>query len=151
MDTTKNKMDNAEFKKIVRKKLTEAGFVYRNKNYYCGTENLIVVIDLQKSNFSDGWYIDFGFYVKAVHDVINEYPKLDDCDMDGRFHNYISPEAGPLELTMPPEDIEAVIQNDLEKKIFPVLENGIEEYFRLYPTAKNGAVRRLKDYLGIEY
>ena len=30
-------MENAEFKKIVRNTLTEAGFEYRNKNYYCST------------------------------------------------------------------------------------------------------------------
>ena len=47
-------MNNEDFKKIVKNELTSAGFVYKNQNYYYSTEDLIAVIGIQKSNFSDG-------------------------------------------------------------------------------------------------
>ena len=145
-------MENAEFKKIVRNTLTEAGFEYRNKNYYCSTNELIAVIDLQKSNFSDAWYINYGFYIKAIHDDDNDYPKWEEIDVDARILNpHTATQEDLFELTMDSEEIEYAIKEGLEKEIFPILENGIEKSLEIFPWIEYVARKRLKDYLGIEY
>ena len=145
-------MNNADFKKIVKNELTSAGFIYKNKNSYYSTEDLIAVIGLQKSNFSDGWYINFWFYVKAIHNDNNDYPKPQECDMFGRFANPNPTTPGaPFDLLLSQDEVEAAIKYDMDNKISPVIENGIEEYFRLFPTTVNGTKKKLKDYIGIEY
>ena len=44
-------MDNKEFKKILRISLEKEGFTYKNKSFYKDNNDLIIVVDLQKSNF----------------------------------------------------------------------------------------------------
>lgn len=45
-----------------------------------------VVINLQKSNFDNSYYINYGFYVKDIHNDL-QYPKNNECDITGRFLN----------------------------------------------------------------
>ena len=60
-------MDNTEFKKIVQEITSKYGFMYCKKNYYCNSDKIIVVINLQKSNFDNSYYINYGFCVKDIH------------------------------------------------------------------------------------
>ena len=60
-------MDNTEFKKIVQEITSKYGFMYCKKNYYYNSDKIIVVINLQKSNFDNSYYINYGFYVKDIH------------------------------------------------------------------------------------
>ena len=46
-------MDNTEFKKTVQIIVSKYGFIYRKKNYYFDSGKLIIVINLQKSNFDN--------------------------------------------------------------------------------------------------
>ena len=49
-------MDNTEFKKIVQEITSKYGFMYCKKNYYYNSDKIIVVINLQKSNFDNSYY-----------------------------------------------------------------------------------------------
>ena len=60
-------MDNTEFKKIVQEITSKYGFMYCKKNYYCYLHKIIIVINLQKSNFDNSYYINYGFCVKDIH------------------------------------------------------------------------------------
>ena len=79
-------MDNTEFKKIVQEITSKYGFMYCKKNYYYNSDKIIVVINLQKSNFDNSYYINYGFYVKDIHNDL-QYPKNNECDITGRFLN----------------------------------------------------------------
>lgn len=79
-------MDNTEFKKIVQEITSKYGFMYCKKNYYCNSDKIIVVINLQKSNFDNSYYINYGFCVKDIHNDLR-YPKNNECDITGRFLN----------------------------------------------------------------
>jgi hypothetical protein len=77
-------MGKKEFKETLTSIFNQHGFNYVNKAYYNSNEEIIVVIATQKSNFSDTYYINFGFLIKEETSSI-EYPKDNLCDISGRF------------------------------------------------------------------
>ena len=50
------------------------------------SDKIIVVLNLQKSNFDNSYYINYGFCVKDIHNDL-QYPKNNECDITGRFLN----------------------------------------------------------------
>ena len=77
-------MEKTEFKSIVQNCLSEYDFIYTHKNYYFNNESLIIVINLQKSNFENSFFINCGFFVKEIHQK-GLFPDIKDCDIFGRF------------------------------------------------------------------
>ncbi len=58
-------MEKITFKKIVSKCLKEAGF-YRYKTWYClDTNELFIGVKVDRSQFSETYYIDYGIFVKS--------------------------------------------------------------------------------------
>lgn len=47
-----------------------------------------MVINVQKSNYDNSVYVNYGFYLKQLH-VDMKTPKVNECDLFGRFINYI--------------------------------------------------------------
>lgn len=45
---------------------------------------MIIVINLQKSDFNNCYYINYGFCVKDIYNEI-QYPKWNECDSISRF------------------------------------------------------------------
>lgn len=112
-------------------------------------ESLIIVINIQKSNYNDGYYINYGFFVKAIHGDNFVYPKISECDITGRFLNDIGSKKGfifSLASLSSHEFVEAINVN-IEKIIVPVIEQGIEKYFEMFPSAICAAKLNLKEYL----
>lgn len=52
-------MDNTEFKKILQVCTDRVGFTYCKKNYYYQSEKLIIVINTQKSNYDNSYYVNY--------------------------------------------------------------------------------------------
>lgn len=144
-------MNNTEFKKIVGATLKENHFSYEKKVYYRKSDELIVCIDFQKSNFSNSYFINYGFSLISLNPT-ESYPKPITSDVSGRFNYYdmdkVKPEFDLDNLNT--EHLIQSIQENLEKIIDPVFENGLEKYFELNPQAKFVAKLNLKQYLGIE-
>lgn len=141
-------MNNIEFKKILQSCVSEVGFVYCNKNYYYKTESLVAVINLQKSNYDNSYYINYGFCVRDIHDDL-EYPKIYECDIRGRFIDETNTEKNDnFQLYINDSDeLKSIIKNNLRKTIIPVINEGIQKYFELFPKAIFSATRSLKEYL----
>lgn len=75
------------FEDAVKKTTLEKGELDRGtRNGYSISDKIIVVINLQKSNFDNSYYINYGFYVKDIHNDL-QYPKNNECDITGRFLN----------------------------------------------------------------
>lgn len=140
-------MDNTEFKMIVRENTSKFGFKYCKKNYYYEADNLIVVIGLQKSNFDNSFYINYGFCVKDIHDDL-QYPKSNECDITGRFINETNKDIYQLD-TMNVEKLVMSLEKNIVNFIVPVMNEGIGKYFELFPNALCRATLKLKKYLGI--
>lgn len=80
-------MDNKEFKKIVGTVLRTNGFQLERKIYYIRSEEVIVSLDFQKSNFDNSFFINYGLsLVKLNPDLV--YPKPHTSDVSGRFTYY---------------------------------------------------------------
>lgn len=146
----KKEMDKKEFKKAIKEVTGEYGFKYIKKGYYYTNEELIVVIDLQKSNFEDGYYINFGFFIKEMHqDVI--FPTTNICDVNGRLTiNY----DGRIYECVHYSDIEPSIlkeglRKEIEAYLLPVMQEGLAKYFELYPQYICTATLNAKKYLGL--
>lgn len=141
-------MDNKEFKKIIQNCVSEYDFVYKNKNYY-HNDKLVVVINCQKSNYENAYYINYGFWVKEIHEE-TKYPLVEMCDVMGRFTNIINDkEEYNFRLdTLDKNNLEENIKRNVTHLIVPVIENGIEKYFKMYPQAICAAKMSLKNYLG---
>lgn len=58
----------------------------RNDYYLIGESGILSSIDLQKSQFSSGYYINFNFYLDNYIDVpSSKFPSCYDSDIDGRI------------------------------------------------------------------
>jgi hypothetical protein len=60
-------MDKNEFKKILRDLAFKHGFIIKDKVLYRETDTLIIIIDFQKSNYSNSFYINYGFLIKEIN------------------------------------------------------------------------------------
>lgn len=145
-------MDKKEFKKTLTSIFDQYGFKYVNKAYYNSNEEIIIVIATQKSNFTDTYYINFGFLIKEETSII-EYPKDNLCDISGRFV-YTSHDdkiTDSINIGMLDNDsLEKIISKNIETKILPTFNYGLLKYFENYPEAIYTANLKVKKYLGID-
>lgn len=146
----KKEMDKKEFKKAIKEVTGEYGFKYIKKGYYYTNEELIVVIDLQKSNFEDGYYINSGFFIKEMHQDIM-LPTSNICDVDNRLTIDYN---GKTHDCIHYSDIESSILKDglrkeIEAYLLPVMREGLARYFELYPQYICTATLNAKKYLGL--
>ncbi len=77
-------IDLKTFKKIVGDFLFGKGFAKKGSFYYLSFENLIIVIGFQKSNFSNGYYINIGYVITELNPNLLT-PKDVDGDVRARF------------------------------------------------------------------
>lgn len=144
-------MDNKEFKKIVGTVLKKNGFELEKKVYYIRSEQVIVSLDFQKSNFDDSFFINYGFTLVKINPDVT-YPKPHTSDVSGRFSYFDEDEEFPqFDLDkVTPENLEKSIELNLENNIKPVIQDGLMEYFEINPAAKFVAKLNVKQYLGLD-
>lgn len=141
-------MDNKEFKKIVQNCVSKYDFTHKNRNFY-HEDKLIAVINCQKSHYENAYYVNYGFWVKEIHEE-TEYPSIEMCDVMGRFHSIIDNKIGYnfcLD-TINADCLEEDIKRNMDNLIMPVIKNGIQKYFEICPQAICTAKIILKEYLG---
>ncbi len=141
-------MNNKEFKKTIQIELENNGFNYMNKCFYYFRDDLIVVVDTQKSNFDNSFYINYAFFVKDIHSGV-DYPKTSECDIRGRF---VCKRVGavidrfPLN-DMSLEELQNNLADNIDSILKPVISDGLTKYFDIYPMAIHTATKALKQYL----
>jgi hypothetical protein len=69
-------MDTAQFKKIVDEIVVSNGMKKTRNSYYFESKDLVVVLGLQKSSYSSGYYFNLGYIIKTLND--KQYPKYTD-------------------------------------------------------------------------
>lgn len=144
-------MEKKEFKKALGSILKSYEFEYKNKGYYRSNDELIIVIATQKSNFDNSYYLNYGFLIKQLNPEL-EYPKDYVCNVTGRFsfrngkkiiHSFNLEENNLNQL-------EESINEKLYSTIIPVLEKGLQEYYKMFPEYIVSATLKTKKYLGLE-
>ncbi len=77
-------MDLKTFKKIVGDCLTTKGLSKKGSYYYLLLKEVIIVIGFQKSNFSNGYYVNIGYIISTLNPNII-LPRDTDGDIRARF------------------------------------------------------------------
>ncbi len=77
-------MDKKEFKAFCQKEFKARGFKKKKNAFYLAGHDLLCEIDLQKSNFGDEYYINYGYYIGSYTDETN-YPSIYDTDIEERI------------------------------------------------------------------
>ena len=145
-------MNNTEFKKNVGEVLKQEGFLYKNKQYYFENEDLIVFVAFQKSNFENSFYINYGFFIKKLHEKL-ESLSHGFGDFGGRFvYNDNDKMIGDYKLSdLTKESLSESILENTEKFIKPAFEKGIDDYLEMYPHLKRRLPLTVKEYLDSAY
>lgn len=77
-------MDKNQFKNFCKKEFESRGFKKTKKTFYLLGKDLLCGIDLQKSNYSNKYYINYYFCIGEFRDI-NNYPICYDSDVQGRI------------------------------------------------------------------
>ena len=77
-------MDKKQFRLFCKKEFEERGFKKNKKMFYLKGQNLLCGIELQKSNYSNSYYINFYFFLGEFDDI-NNYPVCYDLDIQSRI------------------------------------------------------------------
>ncbi|MGG0177710.1 DUF4304 domain-containing protein [Gottfriedia acidiceleris] len=76
-------MDIKEFKKLVDEALLAKGMKKRRSDYYYVNEEIISVLGLQKTSYTNGYYLNLGYFIKDLN--TKEFPKYTDGNIRLRF------------------------------------------------------------------
>lgn len=77
-------MDTKQFKNFCKKEFELRGFKKIKKTFYLVGKDLLCGIELQKSNYSNSYYINYYFFLGKFDDT-NDYPVCYDLDIQGRM------------------------------------------------------------------
>ena len=143
-------MGKNDFKKTIGNVLKEYGFQHIKKSYYAENDEIIIVVALQKSNFSDEYYVNYGFLIKSENPRV-QYPKDYQCDVTGRIsllingkqYHSIIPEG------LSEEELSKAMKQYMEKTIKPVIDYGLKKYFEIQPQSIVTANLKAKKYLNL--
>ena len=78
-------MDTSTFNKIFDNFLIQKGFQKKSGQYYLSSQNIILVVSLQKSSYSNSYYINLGYSFKSI--LENQFPKQVESHIKIRFGN----------------------------------------------------------------
>lgn len=76
-------MDKANFKKGIDSVLKSAGFVGKSGSWFLGGGDATVVLNLQKSDFDEKYYVNFGVWLKSFGSVA--FPSENKCHIQARL------------------------------------------------------------------
>lgn len=142
-------MDNKEFKKLLRGCLEKEGFLFKNKCFYNYDNDLIVVVDLQKSNYQNSFYINYALIVKDLYNGI-KYPRANMGDIRGRFV-YKKDSGVVLDYflldSLTNDELRDSLEDNVNTFLRPVIEGGLSKYLELFPKAIFTSTKKLQQYL----
>lgn len=143
-------MDKKEFKMAIKEVTEEYGFKHVKKGYYYMKDDLIIVLDLQKSDFEDGYYLNYGYLIKGLQpDIL--YPKTHICDVNSRIViNYKGMKCHCIyysDLDVP--IFKEALKIEMDKTILPVIQDGLISYYKVHPEEICIVSFKVKQYLGL--
>jgi hypothetical protein len=145
-------MEKKEFKKIVNDCLLANGFLKKGKYYYKESPEVICVLGLQKSNYSNCYYVNVGIVIKEIYNGL-ELPRDVDGHIRSRFYFTVGDkEVECLDLDKINESsvIVSSLEAGISEIINPSLEHGgLEELLKKKPVLLYETTIIAKQYLGI--
>lgn len=107
------------FKKALEKTLRYYNALYKSGNWYVKKEKIIIVVNLQKSNYGNVFFLNFGIFIKGMQSI--DFPKEQFCHIRLRLSEIL------------PSDND-MLQEMLAEKLNPFLNrlNNIEDVKEMY-------------------
>jgi hypothetical protein len=78
-------IDREDLKKSIALPLRKAGFVKKGLSWWIDRKDVIVVVNLQKCDWGDYYFINIGFWLKALEKGL--FPKEHECHLSYRTEN----------------------------------------------------------------
>ena len=129
------KLDNKDFKKIVNEIFKEYGFNRNKKCFYKDYGEIYLKFDLQKSNYSNGWYINYSIIIKDLHadeEVLDNWEQ----DLSGRVifkPGKQSPDLMDLDNVGDIEQFKLMVHNGISGIICMIEQGGLKHYINNNP------------------
>lgn len=144
-------MNQKEFKKTLNNILQEYGFSREREAFYYFADEIITVIEIQKSNFENAFYINYGFLIKELWPEV-EFPAERECDIRGRFQfGEINKKTYCFDYeNSSAESLRKAIMEGIQKVVLPVINCGAIEYYNIFPEAKATLTLKTKKYLNMD-
>jgi hypothetical protein len=79
-------------KTAINAELKAQGFLRKGSNWYLSSEEVVVVVNLQKSNYSALYFLNLGFWLQQVEQA--QYPRCEQCHVHNRASS-LCPEGNP--------------------------------------------------------
>lgn len=138
-------MTNNDFKNKFDELLRRIGFKKKGNHWRAETEEIEKVVYLQKSNFSNLYYVNYGFNLKGLN-----YDKVL-THIANRLHQS---DAFDLENSIRLQDREKLIEQIINKDLIPTLqrvnkESDIRTFVKGRPTTNDIAIK-VKKYLDVK-
>ena len=119
-------IDKKKLKKQFSDKLKKANFKLKSNAWYKETEENIIVVELQKSNYSESYFLNIAVWLKALGE--HQFPKERFCHIrmraDSYFIDYGAEIAEALDFSETELDVKKIVSIDwlLQEKILPLSE-----------------------------
>lgn len=72
-------IDKKTFKTAISTRFKDAAFIKKGQSWYLNGRDAIIVVNLQKSNWDDSYYLNIGIWLKVLGDAI--YPQYNHCHL----------------------------------------------------------------------
>ncbi|GLY09665.1 DUF4304 domain-containing protein [Pseudobacillus badius] len=147
-------MDKTNFKESIHQFLLMHGFKKQRKFFIKEGVDALVVIDLQKSNFSNSYYINYGFIITQLHDN-NKNVKLGNTDINLRMNVFIDGKLVPeFDLDggkLTEEILKSSLEKEYKENIEPSLDiKGLRNLIIKYPGLENSVSPEVREILNIQ-
>ena len=125
-------MDKNEFKAFCKNEFKARGFCKIKKAFYLKGKDLLCGIELQKSNFSNSYYVGFYFYIGEFNNT-STYPVCYDLDVQSRIRVMSKtqtidgkhfPTAAIEYEEYTEEELRPYFDKEFEKRILPPIHQG---------------------------
>lgn len=141
-------MEMRDVKKVLKSKLNKLGFEYVKKAYYYSNNDLILVIEVQHSNYGRIFYINYGILIKELHPEL-EYPKEVFCDIRGRL---IGKDKKTSDFNLDEctaEELIETIDNEKNRILMPIIENNLKKFYELNPGAIAVTTQKARNHINL--
>lgn len=130
-------MENKTFKKILREYFKDIGYKSNKKCFYKDYGEIYLKFDLQKSNFSNGWYINYSIVIKELHP---DEEVLDNWEHDASGRVIFNIDGGATDIALIElDDTKGIdsFKKDVYKGIADIVtvfeKGGLENYINTFP------------------
>jgi len=79
--------DSKIIKEAIKKPLSEAGYIKKSDTWYLRNDEVVLLVNIQKSQYGNQFYINCGASLKSLSSV--EFPKEHQCNIRFRIEDVI--------------------------------------------------------------